>query len=184
MAPKHCVNLWVLLEYRNGSMTNPLSQCPSKVQDSMHKTILGPKFYMCPCKVQMSQCPCKVQDSIHKTIWGPKFYTCPSGAQNFTQGLGCQLIFEISKFFYTEFVLNVFSVPRWVFLASGIKMTLKVPGTILARFENSDPLCGPTMENARIFNTHHGSKRPIMDPPNHPSMEFQRSQRGISRRAV
>ena len=118
----------------------------------------------------MSQCPCKVQDSIHKTIWGPKFYTCPSGAQNFTQGLGCQLIFEISKFFYTEFVLNVFSVPRWVFLANGIKMTLKVPGAILARFENSDPLCGPTMENARIFNTHHGSKRPIMDPPNHAVM--------------
>ena len=115
----------------------------------------------------MSQCPCKVQDSIHKTIWGPKFYTCPSGAQNFTQGLGCQLIFEISKFFYTEFVLNVFLVPRWVFLANGIKMTLKVPGAILARFENLDPLCGPTMENARIFNTHHGSKRPIMDPPNH-----------------
>ena len=46
-------------------------------------------------------------------------------------------------------------------------MTLKVPGTILARSENSDPLCGPTMENARIFNTHHGSKRPIMDPLNH-----------------
>ena len=115
----------------------------------------------------MSQCPCKVQGSIHKTIWGPKFYTCPSGAQNFTQGLGCQLIFKISKFFYTEFVLNIFSVPRWVFLANGIKMTLKVPGAILARFENLDPLCGPTMENARIFNTHHGSKRPIMDPLNH-----------------
>ena len=46
-------------------------------------------------------------------------------------------------------------------------MTLKVPGTILARSENLDPLCGPTMENARIFNTHHGSKRPIMDPLNH-----------------
>ena len=67
-------------------------------------------------------------------------------------------------------MLNVFSVPRWVFLANGIKMTLKVPGAILARFENSDPLCGPTMENARIFNTHHGSKRPIMDPLNHAPM--------------
>ena len=104
-------------------------------------------------------------------------YTRPSEAQNFTHAhLGPKILHKaldvswFSKFqknFYTDFVLNVFSVPRWVFLASGIKMTLKVPGTILARFENSDPLCGPTMENARIFNTHHGSKRPIMDPINH-----------------
>ena len=115
----------------------------------------------------MSQSPCKVQDSIHMTIWGPKFYTCPSKVQSNTQGLVGQLIFKILKKFYTDYTRHGFSVPNWVFLASSIKMTLKVPGTILAWSENLDPLCGPTMENARIFNTHHGSKRPIMDPLNH-----------------
>ena len=73
------------------------------------------------------------------------------------------------------------TILNWVFLASSIKMTLKVPGTILAWSENSDPLCGPTMENERIFNTHHGSKRPIMDPLNHAFLQISNVHSNLSK---
>ena len=44
MVPNICANLWVPLDYHIGSMINLVLQYTSKVQDSIHKTILGPNI--------------------------------------------------------------------------------------------------------------------------------------------
>ena len=128
MVPNICANLWVPLDYHIGSMINLVSQYTSKVQDSIHKTILGPNV-------------------SHRPISGPNKNTRPWRSADFRK----------FKKFLTQ---NAFSVPNWVFLTSSIKMTMKVPGTILARSDKLVPLCGPTMENVRISVAILGPKDP------------------------
>ena len=77
MVPNICTNLWVPLDYHIGSTIDIVSQYTSKVQDSRHKTILGPNI-------------------SHRPISGPYKNTSPGG----------QLIFENLKIFWHKMLFQ------------------------------------------------------------------------------
>ena len=141
MVPNICANLWVPLDYHIGSTINIVSQYTSKVQDSIHKTILGPNI-------------------LHRPISGPYKNTSPGG----------QLIFWKFKNFLTQNAFSVpnwvfltcsikmtMKVPGTISAKSDKLVPLCGP-TMWTHYV--DPLCGPTMENVQISFAIFGPKDP------------------------
>ena len=87
MVPNICANLWVPLDYHIGSMINLVSQYTSKVQDSIHKTILGPKLYTYPSWVRSNNNLCGPNKG-RILLWknsGPMIVTRAWPPQNWTK---------------------------------------------------------------------------------------------------